>query len=116
MTPLEYRCILTSDLKMSAREQASDHDGREEEEELVRRVGGRGRSLIQAALRVRRDRAGRTHLNWLGTPNVQGHGQEVGPHSLEERRPGGFWARDVGNRTMDNGPWTYDMGTSRQRF
>ena len=53
MTSLENECVLTSDLKMSAREQASDYDGREEEEELVRRVGGRGRSLIQAVLRVR---------------------------------------------------------------
>ena len=52
--------MLASDLKMPAREQTNDHDGREEEEELVRRVGGRGRSLIQAVLRVRRERAGRT--------------------------------------------------------
>ena len=85
MTSLEYGCVLTSDLKMSAREQAGDHDGREEEEELVRIAGGRGRNLIQAVLRVRRERAGRTPPNWLGTPNVQGHGQEVGPHGLEER-------------------------------
>ena len=49
---------------MSASEQANDHDGREEEEELVRRVGGRGRSLIQAVLRMRRERAGRTPPNW----------------------------------------------------
>ena len=60
MISLECGCVLTSDLKMSASEQANDHDGREEEEELVRRVGGRGRSLIQAVLRVRRERAGRT--------------------------------------------------------
>ena len=79
----------------------------------MRRVGGRGRSLIQAVLRVRRERAGRTPPNWLGTPNVQEHGQEVGPCGLEERRPGGFWARDVGNRTMDDGPWTDNMGTGR---
>ena len=111
MTSSEYRCMLASDLKMSASEQAND--GREEEEELVMRVGGRGRSLIQAVLRVRRERIGRTPPNWLGTPNVQGHGQEVGAYGLEERRLGGFWARDVGNRTMDDGTRTDDMGTGR---
>ena len=111
MMSSEYECILTSDLKMFTREQANY--GREEEEELVRSVGGRGRSLVQAVLRVRRERAGRTPPNWLGTPNVQGQGHEVGPHGLEERRPGGFWTRDIGNRTMDNGPGTVDMGTNR---
>ena len=111
MMSLEYGCVLTSDLKMSASEQAND--GGEEEEELVRRVGGRERSLVQAVLRVRRERAGRIPPNWLGTPNVQGHVQEVGPCGLEERRPGGFWTRDIGNRTMDDGPGTNDMGTSR---
>ena len=113
MMSLEHECILMPDLKMSTREQAGDHDGRQEEEELVRRVGGRGRSLIQAVLRVRRERAGRTPSNWLGTPNIQRYGQEVGPHGLEERGLGGFQARDIGNRTMDNGPWTNDTGTGR---
>ena len=116
MMSLEYECILTADLKISAREQEGNHDGREEEEELVRRVGGRGRSLIQAVSRVRRERAGRTFPNGLGPPNIERHGQEVGPHSLEERRPGGFQARDIGNRTMDDGPWMNDMGTDRQRI
>ena len=87
--------------------------GREEEEELVRRVGGRGRSLVQAVLRVRRERAGRTPPNLLGTPNAQGQGQELGPHGLEERRLGEFQTRDVGNRTMDDGSRTADMGTNR---
>ena len=113
MMSLEYECIFTSDLKMSTRVQAND--GREEKEELVRRVGGRGRSLVQADLRVRRERAGRTPPNWLGTPNAQGQGQEVGPRGLEERRLGEFWTRNVGNRTMVNGPGTADMGTNRQR-
>ena len=35
----------------------------EEEEEMVRRLGGRGRGLVQALLRVRRERAGRTPQN-----------------------------------------------------
>ena len=96
--------MLTSDLKMSTSEQAND--GREEEEELVRRIGGKGRSLIQTVLRVRRERAGRIPPNWLGTPNVQGHGQELGPCGLEERRLGRFSTRDIGNRTMDDGPGT----------
>ena len=34
-----------------------------EEEEMVRRVGGRGRGLVQAVLRIRRERAGRTPQN-----------------------------------------------------
>ena len=79
----------------------------------MRKIGGRGRSLIQAVLRVRRERAGRTPPNWLGTPNVQGHRQEVGPCGLEERQPGGFQTMDIGNRTMDDGYWTDDMGTAR---
>ena len=32
----------------------------EEEEEMVRREGGRGRRLVQAVFRMRRERAGRT--------------------------------------------------------
>ena len=34
-----------------------------EEEEMVRRVGGRGRGLVQAVLRIRRERAGRAPQN-----------------------------------------------------
>ena len=71
--------------------------------------------LVQAVLRVRRERAGRTPPNLLGTPNMQGPGQEVGPHGLEERRPGGFQVRDIANETMDDGPWTNDMNTDRPR-
>ena len=40
---------------MSAREYI---DSSEEEEQMVARVGGRGRSLEQALMRVRRERAG----------------------------------------------------------
>ena len=56
-----------SNIKMSARGYTGDSSEREEEEELVRRVGGRGRSLIQVVLRVRKERVGRTPPNWLGT-------------------------------------------------
>ena len=48
-----------SNIKMSAREYTGNLSEGEEEEELLRRVGGRG-SLIQVVLRVRRERAGRT--------------------------------------------------------
>ena len=34
-----------------------------EEEEMVERVGGRGRGLVQAVLRMRRERAGRAPQN-----------------------------------------------------
>ena len=83
----------------------------------MRRVGGRARPLVEAFLRVRRERAGRTFPNLLGNPNAQGQGQEVGPRGLEERRPGEFQTRVVGNRTMDDGPGTSenDMGTNRRR-
>ena len=94
MMSSEYECILATDLKISAREQVNDSS--EEEEELARRVHGRGQNLVQAILRMRRERAGRTPQNWLGTPNVQVQGQEVGPHGLEERRLGGFRTRDIG--------------------
>ena len=102
-----------SNLKMSAREHTGGSSGREKEEELVRRVGGRGRSLIQAVLRVRWERVGRTPPNWLRTLNIQTPGQEVGPHGQEERRLGGFQARSIGYRTMDDGPWTNDMDTDK---
>ena len=90
MTSSKHECVLASNIKMSAREYTGDSSEREEEEELVRRVGGRGRSLIQAVLRVRGERVGRTPPNWLGTQNMQRPGQEVGPHGQEERRLGGF--------------------------
>ena len=115
MTSSKHECILVSNLKMSAREHTGGSSGREKEEELVRRVVGRGRSLIQAVLRVKRERVGRTPPNWLRTLNVQRPGQEVGPCGQEERRLGGFQARGIGNRTMDNGSWTDDMDTDRPR-
>ena len=42
---------------------------RDEEEEMVRTVGGRGRSLIQAVIRLRRGRTGRAPQNLDQTPN-----------------------------------------------
>ena len=80
---------------MSARECIS---GSEEEEEMARRVGGRGRGLVQAVLRLRRERAGRTPQNLnLGqsSPNQRRLvEEEVGPHGHEvERRLGGLQTR-----------------------
>ena len=70
---------------MSARESSRYSGESEEEEELVRRVGGRGQNLVQAVLRVRRERVGRTLPKWLETRhNVFRPGQEVGQCGLEE--------------------------------
>ena len=55
-------------IKMSAREYI---DSTEEEEWMVARVGGRGRSLVQALIRVRRERAKRAHQNWQRTQDVR---------------------------------------------
>ena len=41
----------------------------EEEEEMVRRIGGRGRGLVQAVMRLRRERAGRAPQNLEQTPH-----------------------------------------------
>ena len=110
MTSSKHECILSSlsNIKMSARACSS---GREEEEELVRRVGGRGMNLVQAVLRIRRERVGRTPPNWQETQNnVLRPGQEVGPHGWEEERKlGGFQARGMRIGTIDDGPWTDDM-------
>ena len=70
---------------------------RDEEEEMVRRVGGRGRSVIQAVIRLRRGRAGRAPQNLDQTPNFARMLQEVVPHGWEERRLGGFQARGYVN-------------------
>ena len=56
-------------IKMSAnREMESWY---EEEEEMVERVGGRARGLVQAVLRLRRERVGRAPQNLEQTPNGQ---------------------------------------------
>ena len=105
-----YSCQISK----GVREYTGDSSEKKEEEELVRRVGGRGRSLIQAVLRVRRERAGRIPPNWLGTQNMQSPGQEVGSCGQEERRLGGFQARDIRSRTKDDGPWTDDLHDNRE--
>ena len=89
---------------------------REEEEEMVRRVEGGGRSLVQVVMRLRRGRAGRTPQNLDQTPNLSVQAlQEVVPHGHEvERRPGGFQERGIRNRVIDNGPWTDDMYDNRE--
>ena len=71
---------------------------------------------MQAVLRVRRERVGRTLPNWLETQNnVLRHGQEVDPHGQEgERRPGGFQARGMRLGTIDDGPWTDNMCDDRE--
>ena len=90
MTSPKHKYVLVSNIKMSAREYTGNPSEREEEEELVRTVGGRGRSLIQVVLRVRRERVGRTPTNWLGTQNMQRPGQEVGPCGQKQRDQEGF--------------------------
>ena len=56
----------------------------EEEEEMVRRVGGRGRSLVQVLIRIRRERAGRAPQNFQGTQdNRIRPRQDVGPCGQE---------------------------------
>ena len=76
---------------------------------MVKRVGGRGRSLVQAVLRLRRGRAGRAPQNLDQTPYFVIL-QEVVPHGCEvERQPGGFQARGIRNGVIDDGPWTDDM-------
>ena len=79
---------------MSAREYMY-RDSSKDEEQMVARVGGRGRGLVQAVLRVRWERAGRAPQNWQRTQDVRMRPQiqEVGPCGQEvERRPGGLLA------------------------
>ena len=77
-------------IKMSANRESQVE--RDEEEEMVRRVGGRSRRLIQAVVRLRRGRVGRDPQNLDQTPILLTL-QEVVPHGLGERRLGGFQAR-----------------------
>ena len=80
---------------------------REEEEGMVRRVGGRGRSLVQAVMRLRRGRAGRAPQNLDQTPNCSVQPLQVPCGHEVERRLGG-------HRVIDNGPWTDDMYDNRE--
>ena len=95
-------------IKMSTR---NNMDEKEEEEQMEERAGGRGRSLVQALIRVRRERAGRAPQNFEMTPDLRTgpREQEVGPHGWEiERRPGGLQARGRRNQTIDSAPETVD--------
>ena len=60
---------------------------------MVARVGGKGRGLVQALLRVRRERAGRTPQNCQRAQDsrMRPPRQEVGPHDQNvERGLGGL--------------------------
>ena len=73
-------------IKMSARESEYVNMSKEEEQ-MAARVGGRGRGLVQALLRVRRERARRTPQNCQGVQdNRMRPRQEVGPHGQEVER------------------------------
>ena len=92
-------------------------DTNEEEEQMVARVGGRGRSLVQAVLRVRRERAGRAPQNLEMTWDVRMRLwiQEVGPYGQEvERRPEGFQAWGRGNQIIDSTPEILDINDRQQ--
>ena len=59
----------------------------EEEEQMVARLGGRGRGLVQALLRVRRERAGRTPQNCQrAQDNRMRPRQDIGPCDQKWRR------------------------------
>ena len=81
----------------------------QEEEKMVRKVGGKGRSLVQALIKKTRQRSGRVPQNLQVTQDNRTRSrQEVGPHGWEVR-PGGFQARGMRNRVIDDGPWTDDI-------
>ena len=81
------------------------------EEEMVRRVGGRGRGLVQAVLRIRRETAGRAPQNL--EPRTRAVLREADPCGQEgDRRLGGLQARERQNQTIDSE--TVDT-TDRQR-
>ena len=89
-----------------------------EEEEMVERVGGRGRGLVQAVLRLKRERAGRAPQNLeQRTPNwTIPVLQEVGPHGQEEeRRLKGLQAWGRRNGIIDSGPRTNDTEDDGQQ-
>ena len=79
---------------MSATREYMDYS--EEEEQMVARVGGKGRHLVQALMRVRRERAGRAPQNSQETQDIgmKPQIQEVDPCGQEvERTLGGLQAR-----------------------
>ena len=88
-----------------------------EEKEMVERVGGRRRGLVQAVLRIRRERTGRASQNLeQKTPNwTRPVLQEVGPHDQEvERGPGGLQAWGRQHRIFDSAPGTVDTDEGQQ--
>ena len=71
---------------MSANREYIDYS--EEEEQMVARVGGRGRCLVQGLMRVRRERAGRAPQNLQETQDIgmRPQIQEVVPGGQEVER------------------------------
>ena len=101
-------------IKMSTR---NSMDYNEEEEQMVARVWVRGRSLVQALIRVRRERAGRApqNLQVIQDSGMRPQIQEMGPHGQEvERRSGGLQARGRRNQTIDRAPETDDTNDRQQ--
>ena len=101
---------------MSARE--SEYvNVREEEEQMVARVGGRGRGLVQAVLRIREERAGRIPQNYQRAQDnrMRLPRQEVGLCDQEvERGPGGLQALGRQHRIFDSAPGTVNTDEGQQ--
>ena len=92
-------------------------DYKEEEEQMVARTGGRERNLVQALIRVRRERAGRAPQNLQVTQDIgmRPRIQEVGPHGQEvERRLGALQTRGRRNQTIDSVPETVDTNDRQE--
>ena len=84
---------------------------------MVARVGGRGRGLVQALLRVRKERAGRVPQNLQRTLDVRMRPQiqEVGPCGQEvERRLGRLQIWERQNGIIDSAPETVDADDGQQ--
>ena len=78
---------------------------------MVAKVGGRGRSLVQAVIRVRRERGERAPQNLQETQDIRMRLQiqEVGPCGQKvDRRPGGLQAWGRRNQTIDSALDTND--------
>ena len=115
----EYLCThiieKVENIKMSAaREMTSFY----EEEQMVERVGGRGRRLMRALPGVRREQAGKVPQNLQGILDywTRHQLQEVGPHGWKvERRPGGLQAWGRRNGVIDSAPRTEDTNDEGQQ-
>ena len=91
----------------------------EEEEQMVERVGGRGRGLVQALLRIRRERAWRAPQNLQATPDywTRHQLQEVGPCRSGSGEETGR-ASSMGEEKMElsnSAPRTEDTNDERQQ-